>query len=81
MGLRPPDQKVLTMKITIEIPQSVLQTIVDCILEYSDIMISVEELKANPRLPAFIQNDLDTMYFEEFGDGLADVDFVAELGL
>ncbi len=69
------------MKIEIEIPQSALQTIVDCILENSDIVVSVDELKANPKLPAFIQNDLDTMYFEDFGDGLDDVDFGEELGL
>ena len=69
------------MKITIEIPQKVLQAIVDTIEEFSDVKITVDELLANPKLEAFIQNDLDTMYFEEFGDGLADVDFVTELGL
>lgn len=69
------------MKITIEIPQSALQTIVDCILEYSDVVLTVDELKANPKLEAFIQNDLNTMYFEEFAEGLSDVDFVRELDL
>lgn len=69
------------MKITIKIPDSALQTIVDCIEEYSNVKLTVEELKANPKLPAFIQSDLDTMYFEDFGDGLADVDLVEDLGL
>lgn len=69
------------MKITIEIPQSILQAIVDCIEEYSDVKITVDELKANPKLEAFIQNDLNTMYFEEFADGLYNVDFAEALGL
>ncbi len=69
------------MKITIEIPDSALQTIVDCIKEYGDITMTVDELKANPKLPAFIQSDLDTMYFEVIGDGLPDVDLVEALGL
>ena len=69
------------MKITIEISDSILQTIVDCIEEYSDIKITIDELKANPKFEAFIQNDLDTMYFEGFMEGLPDVDFVEELDL
>lgn len=69
------------MKITIKISNRVLQAIVDCIEEYSDIKITIDELKANPKLESFIQNDLDTMYFEEFAEGLSDVDFVEELDL
>ena len=69
------------MKITIEIPDRILQAIVDCIEEYSDVVVTIDELKANPKLEAFIQHDLDTMYFEEFAEGLSDVDFVRELGL
>ncbi len=69
------------MKITIEIPDSALQSIVDCLKEYSDIRMTVDELKANPKLPAFIQSDLDTMYFEVIEDGLPDVDLVEALGL
>ena len=69
------------MKIMIEIPQSVLQTIVDCVEEFSGIKLTVDELLANPKFEAFIQNDLNTMYFEEFAEGLSDVDFIEELGL
>ena len=69
------------MKITIEIPDNALQTIVDCLKEYSDITMTVDELKANPKLPVFIQSDLDTMYFEVIGDGLPDVDLAEALGL
>ncbi|KKM06004.1 hypothetical protein LCGC14_1748330 [marine sediment metagenome] len=69
------------MKITIEIPEKVLQQIVDTIKEYSDIVLTVEELKANPKLEAFFQSDLDTMYFEEFLNGLDAINFVEDLGL
>ena len=69
------------MKITIEIPDSALRTIVECVEEYSDVKLTVNELKSNPKLAAFIQSDLDTMYFEDFGGGLDDVDLVEELGL
>ena len=69
------------MKITIEIPDSALRTIVECVEEYSDVKLTVKELKSNPKLAAFIQSDLDTMYFEDFGGGLDDVDLVEELGL
>lgn len=68
------------MKITIKISDRILQTIVDCIKE-SNVTITVAELKANPKLAALIQHDLDTMYFEDFADGLYDVDFVEALGL
>lgn len=71
------------MKITIKIPDSALKTIVDHIEEYSDgaIKTTVAKLKANPKLVTFIQSDLDTMYFEDFGDGLDDVDVAEALGL
>ena len=69
------------MKITIEIPDSALQVIADIAEEYCDITVTVAELKANPKLPAFIQSDLNTMYFEDFGNGLDDVDLAEELGL
>jgi len=71
----------MEMKITIEIPDSALRTIVECVEEYSDVKLTVKELKSNPKLAAFIQSDLDTMYFEDFGGGLDDVDLVEELGL
>lgn len=69
------------MKITIEIPQSALQTIVDCIEECSDVVLTVDELKANPKLEAFFQRDIDAMYFQDFEHGLSDIDFAEDLEL
>lgn len=69
------------MKITIEIPNRILQAIVDCIEEYSDITITVDELKIHPKLVSFLQTDIGAMYFQDFEHGLEDVDFVEYLGL
>jgi len=68
------------MKITIEIPEKVLQMIVD-ILKEDDIVITVDELKANPKLEGIIQSDLETMYFEPFADGIDAINWADELGL
>ncbi len=69
------------MKITIDIPDSALTMIVEHLKDYGDVKITVDEIKANPKLPAFIQSDLEIMYFDEFGDGLHNVDLVEALGL
>lgn len=69
------------MKITIEIPDSALRTIVDCVEEFSDITLTVDELKANSKLEAFFQRDINAMYFEDFEHGLSDIDFAEDLGL
>ncbi len=69
------------MKITIEIPDYALQTIVDCVEGFSGVKITVDELRTNPKLEAFFQRDIGAMYFQDFEHGLADVDFVSELGL
>jgi len=69
------------MKITIEVPDSALQNIVVCLKEYSDITMTVDELKANPKLVSFLQTDIGAMYFQDFQHGLDDIDFVEELGL
>ncbi len=69
------------MKITIEVPDSALQSIVNCLKEYSDITMTVDELKANPKLVSFLQTDISAMYFQDFQHGLDDIDFVEELGL
>ncbi len=69
------------MKITIEIPRQALQDIVDSVTEFSDIIITVEELRDNPKLVAFFERDIDAMYFEDFKHGLCDIDFVVDLDL
>ena len=69
------------MKITIDIPRQALQAIVDSVEEFSDITLTVDELRDNPKLVAFFQRDIDAMYFQDFKHGLGDIDFVEDLDL
>ena len=69
------------MKITIEIPDTALKLIVEHLKDYGDVKITVDELLANSKLEAFIQSDLEIVYFDEFDSGLHNVDLVEALGL
>ncbi len=69
------------MKVTIEVPDSALTLIVESLKDYHDVTVTVDELKANPKLPEFIRSDMELMYFDEFENGLHDVDLPEALGL
>lgn len=69
------------MKVTVTVPNSVLQLIIDQLLADNDIVVTLDELKANPILVAFIENDMDVVYFDAFADRLHTVDFADELDL
>lgn len=69
------------MKITIEVPDEALQSIVEHLKEYWDVTVTVDELKDNEDLERFIKGDIAIMYFEQFEEGLADVELAEELGL
>ena len=60
------------MKIEIEIPDEILELMIECMQEYEEVTVTLDELKANPLLTQWFQEDVVTQYFEPFEDGLAD---------
>ncbi len=74
--------KEKTMKITIEVPDSALQLILDVLKEYCCTTQTMEQLKDNPKLKEFLVEDIGNYYFDcMFSEGLADLDLIDALGL
>ena len=69
------------MKIVLDIPDEALFSIIRCLKKYEDIEMTLEELKALPKMQQFFKMDISEMYFQDFEEGLFDVDFIEYLGL
>lgn len=68
------------MKIEIEISDDYIQDICDWLERYDDVKVTVEDLKANPKLVEFLQVDCETLYHEHGNDGYENMDMAEELG-
>ena len=62
----------MALKIEVEIHDEILKLLVDGMEEYEQVTVTLDELKKNPKLTEWFQEDLVTQYFEPFEDGLAD---------
>ena len=69
------------MKMEIEVPDRVFQKMVDWLKEYEHTTVTIDELKANPKVAEFIRNDLEIMYWDDFEDGLENLSLCEELGI
>lgn len=55
------------MEITVKLPESLFKTISNALVQYADIVVTVDELKANETFMAWLAKDIPNFY-EMFGD-------------
>ncbi len=68
--------------ITVEIPDRVFEIIEGWLDQHENTQVTVDELKANPKVAEFIKKDLENMYWDEFKDCLENItDLCGELGI
>ena len=68
------------MKIEVEITDDFLQKICTWMEDYEDITVTVEELKANPKLADFLKYDIELLYHENGSDGFENMSLADDLG-
>lgn len=77
---RPKNRFAKNPKITIVIPNTVYELISNNLSENSGVNVGIEDLKKNRAVLRFIENDIDSMYWDQFGEGLDNLDMAEELG-
>ena len=68
------------VKLTIEIPDSVFQTMVDWMENYEDLTVTVEEMKGNQKVLDFLTTEIPAFYDLCGDQGLENMDLAEALG-
>ncbi len=68
------------VKLTIEIPDSVFQTMVDWMKDYEGVTTTVKEMKGNQQVLDFLTNEIPHLYELTGSDGFENMSLAEDMG-